>query len=64
MTEPSRQKFLDRDHPMFRKTWVRVLTVAFPTGMGALEFANESPGWGILFLGAAGWALWELFLRK
>ncbi len=57
------QKFLDRDHPMFRRTWVRVLTVAVPAVMGALEFSVSSPGWGVLFAAAAVWALWELFLR-
>lgn len=62
MTE--KPKFLDRDHPFFAKTWVRALTVALPAGMAVLEFSTESPGFGILFAGAAGWALWELFLRK
>ncbi len=57
------QKFLDRDHPMFRRTWVRVLTVAVPAVMAALEFSVSSPGWGVLFAAAAVWALWELFLR-
>ncbi len=57
------QKFLDRDHPMFRKIWVRVVTVAVPGVMSALEFSLGGPGWGVLFAGAAGWALWELFLR-
>lgn len=57
------QKFLDRDHPMFRRTWVRVLTVAVPGVMTVLEFSAGSPGWGLLFGASAAWALWELFLR-
>ncbi len=57
------QKFLDRDHPMFRKSWVRVVTVGVPAIMGLLEFSSGSPGWGVLFAAAAVWALWELFLR-
>ena len=64
MTENPRPKFLDRDHPFFAKPWVRVVTVAVPAAMAALEFSMSSPGFGILFAGAAGWALWELFLRK
>lgn len=64
MTEKPRQKFLDRDHPFFAKTWVRVVTVAVPAAMAALEFSMASPGFGILFAAAAAWALWELFLRK
>lgn len=57
------QKFLDRDHPMFRHGWVKALTVAVPGLMSALEFALWGPGWGIVFGGAAIWALWELYLR-
>lgn len=57
-------KFLDRNHPMFRHLWVKLLTVGVPGGMAALEFSMGSPGWGVLFAGAAAWALWELFLRK
>ncbi len=64
MTQNPRPKFLDRDHPFFAKKWVRVVTVAVPAAMGALEFSMQSPGWGILFIGAALWAWWELFLRK
>ncbi|WP_430464651.1 hypothetical protein [Tabrizicola sp.] len=63
MTNTPKYKFLDRDHPFFGKTWVRVVTVALPAGMAALEFALSSPGFGILFAAAAAWALWELFLR-
>ena len=32
------KKFLDRDHPMFRRLWVRVLTVAVPGVMALIEF--------------------------
>lgn len=64
MTQNPRPRFIDRDHPFFARQWVRVLTVAFPAAMAALEFFNASPGWGMLFAGAAAWALWELFLRK
>ncbi|MBM3615816.1 MAG: hypothetical protein FJX28_10415 [Alphaproteobacteria bacterium] len=63
MTDNRKYKFLDRDHPFFAKTWVRGATVALPAGMAVLEFAMASPGFGILFAAAAGWALWELFLR-
>lgn len=57
------KRFLDRDHPMFRRAWVRALTVAVPGLMAALEFSMNGPAWGILFGGAAIWALWELYLR-
>lgn len=64
MTNTPKPKFLDRDHPMFRRFWVRGLTVALPGAMAILELSNASPGWAVVFGGAAGWALWELFLRK
>ncbi len=57
-------KFLDRAHPMFRRTWVRVLTVAVPAVMTGVELLVGSPGWAMMFGGAAAYALWELFLRK
>ena len=53
------KKFLDRDHPMFRRLWVRVLTVAVPGVMALIEFSQGSPG-----CAAAAWALYELFLRR
>ena len=57
------QKFLDRDHPMFRRMWVRIVTVGVPAAMSLAEFSLGGPGWGVLFAAAAAWALWELFLR-
>jgi hypothetical protein len=57
------QKFLDRDHPMFRRQWVRVMTVLVPAIMAVVEFAMGGPGWGVLFGAASAWGLWELFLR-
>ncbi|MCP5323914.1 MAG: hypothetical protein H6902_04685 [Rhodobacteraceae bacterium] len=57
-------KFLDRDHPMFRRATVRAATVALPLAWAAFEFAGGATLWGVIF-GALGlYALWELFLRK
>ena len=56
-------KFLDRDHPMFRRVWVKVLTVAVPGLMAVLEFTMGGPGWAVVFGAASVWAAWELFLR-
>jgi hypothetical protein len=58
------QKFIDRDHPFFRRIWVRVVTVAMPAAMAAVEFVTGGPGWGMVFGAAALVALWELFLRR
>lgn len=58
-------RFLDRDHPMFRRAWVRWATVVVPTVWGLFElFAFASPGWAILFLAAGAYALYELILRQ
>ncbi len=56
-------KFLDRDHPMFRSTWVRVVAVGLPLAWSIVEFAGGSPGFGILFGALGVYALYELFLK-
>jgi hypothetical protein len=57
-------KFLDRDHPMFRRPWVRVVTVLLPLVWAGVELWMGSPGWALVFGAAGVWAGWELFLRK
>lgn len=57
-------RFLDRDHPMFRRAWVRWLTVLVPLGWASLELWFGSPGWSVLFGAAGAYAAWELFLRQ
>lgn len=56
--------FLDRNHPMFQRLWVRVATVALPFGWAALEFWNGSPGWAMIFGALGGYAVYELFLTR
>jgi hypothetical protein len=56
-------KFLDRDHPMFRRTWVRVACVVVPSIWAVVEFAMQNPFWAILFAAMAVYAAYELFLR-
>lgn len=58
-------KFLDPDDPFFGKLWVRVVTVAIPLAWAAVEFAYlKDPLWGTIFLAAAGYAGWVLFLNR
>jgi hypothetical protein len=55
------RKFLDANHPMFRRVWVRWATGVLPLGWGIFEFVgNEAPFWGMLFAGAGAYALYEL----
>ena len=54
------RKFLDANHPMFRRAWVRWLTGLFPIGWGLFEFSLNEPFWGILFGAAGVYALYQL----
>lgn len=56
--------FLDPNHPMFRRPWVRWATVLVPAAWAVMEFLGGSPGWGILFGAAAAYAFWGLFLKR
>ncbi|SMC46260.1 hypothetical protein [Rhizobium sp. RU36D] len=53
-------KFLDSNHPMFQKLWVRIVTVVAPAVWGVVELANNQIAWAIMFLAAAGYAAYEL----
>lgn len=55
-------KFLDPQHPFFRPLWRRILTVALPAAWAVVEWSNGATGWAIIFLAAAGYAGWQLFL--
>jgi hypothetical protein len=58
-------KFLDPEDPFFRSPLVRWLTVLVPLGWGLVEFVwLKSPFWGILFLAAAAYAAWMLFVKR
>lgn len=55
-------KFLDPQHPFFKPLWRRILTVVAPVAWGLFEFSNGEAGWAIVFIGAAAYAGYELFL--
>lgn len=58
-------KFLDPNDPFFRHAWVRWVSVLVPVGWGLMEFLwLGSPFWGILFLGAGGYAGYMLFFKR
>lgn len=56
-------KFLDRNDPFFRKTWVRWICVVLPMGWAGVELWNNSPSWALMFAALGGYAAYELFLR-
>jgi hypothetical protein len=57
------RRFLDADHPMFRRAWVRWLTVALPAAWTVFEAASGNWFWAVLFGAAAAYAFWVLIVR-
>jgi hypothetical protein len=57
-------RFLDPDHPMFRKRWVRVAITVLPALWSIVEFRTGAPLWGAAFLGLAAYAGWTFFLNQ
>lgn len=60
----SRRPFLDPDHPMFARAWVRWLVSIGPIAWAVFEFVTGSPMWGVIFLAAGGYALKTLILDR
>jgi hypothetical protein len=56
-------KFLDRDHPMFARPWVRAVSVGLPGFWAVVEFGLGNPFWGILFAALAAYAAYELYRK-
>lgn len=57
-------KLLDPDHPMFRRAWVRWVTVLFPGLWAIFELATGNPGWALVFGAASAYAGWVLLLKR
>ena len=58
-----RRKLLDANDPFFAAPWRRWATCILPTAWGLFELATQSPLWGVLFVGAGGYAFYELIVR-
>lgn len=56
------KRLFDLDHPFFRPLWIRVATVAFCTGWGALEAWWGNPIWASLFWALAAYCAWGFFI--
>jgi hypothetical protein len=56
-------KFLDRNHPMFRRKWVKLVSVGLPAIWALVEFGQGNPFWGLIFGALAAYAAYELYLR-
>ena len=55
-------RFIDPDHPFFRRTAVRWATAVAPLLWGCFELATGNPGWAIMFGAAGAFAFWQLII--
>ena len=55
-------KVLDPQHPFFKPLWRRIVTVVAPAAWGLFELSSGEAGWAVVFIGAAAYAGYELFL--
>jgi hypothetical protein len=56
------KKILDANDPFFRAVWRRWATALLPICWGVAEVVMGNPGWGIMFLVAGVYALYELII--
>ncbi|NBZ88034.1 hypothetical protein [Stagnihabitans tardus] len=59
-----KRPFLDPDHPMFARAWVRWLVSIGPMAWSVLEFWQSEPMWGIIFLAIGAYAFWVLIWNR
>lgn len=59
-----RRPFLDPNHPMFAKPWVRWVTTLVPLAWACAELWLGDPMWAILFAGAGGYAFYTLIYKR
>lgn len=59
-----RRKFLDPNHPMFNRVWVRWVCVLIPLAWAVFEFLLGEPIWGGLFGALGVYAGFQLFFAK
>jgi len=55
-------KLLDFNDPFYKPLWLRIAIVALAAGWGVFEFSNGNNFWGVVFVGAAGFAFHGLFI--
>ncbi|PLL11494.1 hypothetical protein C0V75_15825 [Tabrizicola sp. TH137] len=55
--------FLDANHPMFRRAWVRWLTAGVPLVWAGFELWLGNPLWAVLFGAAGAYAFWVLIVK-
>lgn len=63
-TPMQKRPFLDPDHPMFAKAWVRWLVSVGPMLWAGFEFWQNQPMWGMIFAACGGYAFWTLIWNR
>ena len=56
-------RFIDPDHPMFRRAWVRWATSIVPLLWAGVEAYSGNSGWAMLFAAAGAYAFWCLIIK-
>ena len=59
-----RRPFLDPNHPMFTRPWVRWLVTLLPLVWAGVELWMGSPMWAILFAALGGYAGYTLIYKR
>ena len=52
----------DADHPWFRPMWRRVLMVAIPATIAAVDIYHGNFGWALIFGGLGAYAVYIFFI--
>jgi len=52
----------DNEHPFFRPLWRRIAVVAVCAFWAVLEFATNTPFWGMIALGFTAYAVWMFLI--
>lgn len=55
--------FLDANHPMFRRPWVRWVTALVPLAWAGFELWMGNGLWAVLFGAAGAYAFWVLIVK-
>ena len=55
-------QFLDPYHPFLLPLWRRIAVVVTCIGWSGVEFYNDAPAWGMLFLGAGVYSGFQFFV--
>lgn len=53
----------DNEHPFFRPLWRRIAVVTVCAAWAVLEFATNTPFWGMIALAFTAYAVWTFLIN-